>query len=260
MINSQPLVYTKIYLINLDQDTERLSPMTQQLNRLHIAFERFPAIRGVDMPTWLRPYFLNADGSIASDLRIGEVGCYASHLAIMLRVIQDGQPALVLEDDIEIESDFTAVLSHLHLLPPNWDIVRLSNHYNRGFLSISDLSGRYRVVKFCRVPASTGAYLISPRGANKFLAWKGLRTLPVDQDLRRTWDCNMTTYGIHPRPVRPNGGPSTIATMDGRAILGRRRLNGPLEMVRDIHHSIAWLGLAAWARSIFIGKRRRIAE
>lgn len=99
--------------------------MTEQMEALSLTFHRIEAIPGTGMPTWLRPYFLNADGSIASDLRLGEVGCYASHLAVMLRVIQDGQPALVLEDDIEIEPDFPSALAALDKLPPNWDIIRL---------------------------------------------------------------------------------------------------------------------------------------
>jgi glycosyl transferase family 25 len=246
----QPEINTSIYLINLDRDGDRLALMTKQLSDLGLTFDRIRAIYGLDMQDWLHPYFLNAHGEVASDLRLGEVGCYASHLHVMLRVIQDKRPALVLEDDLEIEPDFPQVLEAISYLPTDWDIVRLSNHYRRGFIPLSGIGGRYRIVKFCRVPPSTGAYLISPKGANKFLAWKGLRSLPVDQDLRHVWDCGMITYGVHPRPVRPDIGESSIAKIDSRAIVAGRRRKRLSDAIRDIRHSVDWLGPTAWARSM----------
>lgn len=239
----------KIYLINLTKDTERLALMTEQLHGLGMPFERMEAIHGVNMPGWLRPYFLAADGSIASDLSKGEVGCYASHLAVMLRVIEVGEPALVLEDDIEIEPNLSRILGRLPL-PEGWDIVRLSNHFRRGYVPVREIpDSRFSVVKFCRVPPSTGAYMISPAEAMKFLAWKGLRILPVDQDLRRVWDCRMETYGIHPRPVRPNIGESSIAAMDSRAIIARKHRKRLSEKLRDVLDSVMWLGPVAWLRA-----------
>lgn len=59
-------VTVPIYLINLDQDTERLKHMTEHLHGLGLNFERVPAILGTDMPDWLRPYFLREDRTIAS--------------------------------------------------------------------------------------------------------------------------------------------------------------------------------------------------
>lgn len=241
-MNSQPELHAKIYLINLNRDTGRLALMTEQLNRLGLPFERFPAIHGVDMPEWLRPYFLSANGSIASDLRLGEVGCYASHLAVMARIAERNQPALILEDDIELDPDLPTVLASIHNLPNDWDIVRLSNPKRRT-IAVGRLCAGRDVVKYSRIPTRTGACLITSAGARKFLDWKIRREAPYDHDVRRVWDCGLTTYGVLPAPIRhATGCESTIAAMDktgGRAFVESLSL---AESLRRFAYTLRWLG------------------
>lgn len=237
-----------VYLINLDKDTERLQLMTAQLDSLGLSFERVPAILGTDMPDWLRPYFLREDGSIASELRIGEVGCYASHLQVLLRIAYSHRPALVLEDDLRIQEDFPEILEAVESLPAGWDIIRLSNNLKRGYLPVSALSQRYQTVKFHRVPPSTGAYLITPKGAHKFLAWKGARRLPIDQDLRRVWDCRLATYGIYPQPIQPDVCQSSIMAMGGRGTVARKRDRRIHRVIIDSWLNFQWLGPREWVR------------
>ena len=242
-MNSQPELPTKIYLINLNRDTERLALMTEQFNRLGLSFERFPAIHGIEMPEWLRPYFLCADGSIASNLRLGEVGCYASHLAVMARIAEGSQPALILEDDIELDPDFPAILASIHNLPNDWDIVRLSNPKRRT-VTVGRLCAGRDVVKYSRIPTTTGACLITSAGARKFLNWKIRREAPYDHDVRRVWDCDLTTYGVLPVPARHAAAcESTITAMDeagpGRAFVESLSL---AELLRRFAYTLRWLG------------------
>lgn len=246
-----------VYLINLDTDEDRLEFMDDQLNALSMNYERFPAVRGTAMPDWLKPYFLDDAGNIASQLTAGEIGCYASHLAIMKRVADDGRTALVLEDDIEIATDFTAILSSLNRLPDGWEVIRLSNPFKKRFVSVSPIAGRYQAVKFSSVPPSTGAYLITPEGARKFLNWRQLRFRPVDQDMRRIWDCGLVTYGVHPRPVIPDIGVSTIDTM-GRKKTKKQR-ESFFDSLRRIVFDIKWLGIQEWLLSL-ISKPTELAK
>jgi glycosyl transferase family 25 len=236
------------YLINLDRDVERLQNMAEQLHSLGMSFDRVPAILGTDMPDWLRPYFLREDGAIASELRHGEVGCYASHLMVMLRIACGQRPALVLEDDLKIHAEFPEILDAVDRLPAGWDIIRLSNDLKRGYAPVSKLSPKYQTVKFHRVPPSTGAYLITPKGAHKFLAWKGARRLPIDQDLRRIWECQLRTYGIYPQPILPNIGQSTILAMGGRANTPRKRDRSISGIAVSTWMNLRWLGPREWVR------------
>lgn len=233
-----------IYLINLDRDTERLAFVARQLTALGIDFERVPAICGTAMPEWLKPYFLTSDGRIASDMTAGEVGCYASHLLVMRRIAEGNQPALVLEDDVEIGAALPGILARTDDLPSGWDIVRLSNPSKRRHFTVKGITEEHEVVKFGSVPPSTGAYLITPRGAHKFLTYRSLRTMPVDQDLRHIWNHGLATYGIYPRPVTPDKfGASSIATF-GEIKRGRKL---PIsEGIKRISFETGWLGMRNW--------------
>jgi len=237
------------YLINLRRDGARLARMSAQLARIGLDFERLDAIHGLDVPGWMQPYFFNAEGKVASRLLPGEIGCYASHLLACATVAQRGVPALVLEDDLEIADGFTDLLHSFRALPAGWDIVRLSNPHKRACFKVSGLTDRFSLVKFSRVPPSTGAYLLSPTGARKFLGWKLLRTLPVDQDLRRTWDCGLRTYGVFPRPVVPDIGASTIDAMQMRSRQKLRKMFGVQDYLARSWHEICWIGPGAWLRT-----------
>lgn len=241
-----------IFLINLDKDRDRLDRMRELLGALSIPYERIPAVYGTAMPTWLKPYFLDENDRILSNLLPGEVGCYASHLLVMKRVIESGQPALILEDDIDVSKEFHTILDSMGSFPRDWDIVRLSNPYKRGFVSQVQLNSHFQVVKFTHVSPSTGAYLITPSGAEKFLSWKKLRTLPVDQDLRRVWDSGLITYGIHPRPITPDVvGGSSIDQIASRRKKRRRRTTDLRDELARIAYDLRWLGVRAWALNLF---------
>jgi glycosyl transferase, family 25 len=250
-----------VFLINLDRDPERLQAMAQQLNRIGLAFERFPAILGTAMPDYLKRYFLNADGTIASDLKLGEVGVYASHLHIHHQVIaQDLRAALVFEDDLEFSDDFVDVLERALDYPLDWDLIRLSNPAKRSVVSVGQLRDGYDMVKYARIPNNAGAYLISREGAEKFTRWTGVRQYPLDIDMRRGWQFDMRTYGILPPPARANIGASTIDSMEDRGY-GRespvrkalfRITTGRTEfgfaMFRRIAYNIRFLGWRNWLR------------
>lgn len=213
-------------VINLDDDDARLRHMQKELEHAGLAFERFAAVRGADVPAPLRSYFPEIPSPRL--LSEGEVGCYASHLAVCRR-IADGEmtaPVLVLEDDVCLTKDFaTAMDALLRALPANWDLVRLSNDPKHACLVIADLPGR-KLVRYSKVPTSAGAILWNTSGAKKFLR-RNLRMLPLDQDLRMAWMWDLDTYGVVPAPaLRDRCGPSRIDAMapGWRGDAQRRRL------------------------------------
>ncbi|MEZ5958733.1 MAG: glycosyltransferase family 25 protein [Hyphomonadaceae bacterium] len=208
-------------VINLNRDTMRLAHMRNQFDRIGLSFERFAAINGTDVPDALRGYFEQRVED-RSPLSAGEIGCYASHLEICRRIVDGSLPAplCALEDDVEIPSDFAITLKLLlERLPTDWDIVRLSNDTKRAVMPISRLRGPFKLVRYTNVPGSTGASLISRSGAQKFLK-TGVRTRPVDQDLRRVWAWDLETFGVIPAPVRRDV--LGVSTIDAMAAVGWR--------------------------------------
>jgi glycosyl transferase, family 25 len=247
----------RIFLINLDRDAERLAFMTGQLTTLGLPFERVPAVHGTDMPDWLRPYLLDENGDIPSGLSRGEVGCYASHLMLMSRIAQSGEPALVLEDDVRIDAELPELLRRIDLLPAGWDIVRLSNSTDLRSFPAARLHVRYSASKYSRVPPSTGAYLISPAGARKFLSYQVARHLPVDQDLRRTWEHGLATYGILPCPVTRDAlGTSSIADFGPRRRASYKKEHYRSSWLRRARFDIGWLGLRNWLVAQIMPKQK----
>jgi glycosyl transferase family 25 len=239
-----------VYVINLARDRERMDAMSARLTSLSIPFERFEAVLGLDMPEWVRPYFLNAQGDIISTLLRGEIGCYASHLVLLSRIAASANPALVLEDDVDLPDDLSELLNATDRLPVGWDIIRLSSPYKRGYVALSRLTSRYGIVRFKNISGSTAAYLITPRGARKFVDWKMLRTLPIDQDLRRAWDCKLETYGVFPRPVTPDITQSSIDAVNERRRLYRRSFVLSDEIAKAKYY-IRTVGLGSWLSSLF---------
>jgi glycosyl transferase, family 25 len=232
-----------IIVINLDRDTDRLAHMQAELARLGLPFERFPALRGDALPTDLARYF-----PFGAQLSPGEIGCYASHLAIMQRVAVGQAPVLVLEDDVGLPEDLPRALdSLLAALPRRWDIVRLSYHTKLTARPLAYLGAGRALVRYSHVPTTTGAYLISPRGARKFLAERP-RSLPIDHDLRRVWDWDLDTYGVGPPLVRDGVlGQSSIDSLspDGRAC-AHRRMRKPSYGMKRIRHEMRAFGFSGW--------------
>lgn len=232
-----------IVVINLDRDTERMAHMRAEFARANVAYERFAALRGDELPADLARYF-----PFGAPLSPGEIGCYASHLAIMQRMLRGKLPAplLVLEDDVGLPANLGAELAALlAALPESWDIVRLSYPTKLVTRPVAQLRGGRQLVRYSRVPTTTGAYLISLSGARKFLAARP-RGAPVDHDLRHVWEWDLATYGVSPPLIAHEVlSASTIDTLSpaGRGELNRRTLRTALARAKQ---GIRDFGLPRW--------------
>lgn len=212
----------KTYLINLDRDTDRLERMQRQLGACGLEYSRFPAVHGLNLPDWLRPYFLNESGGKASELSDGEIGCYASHLSVMKMASDSNETTLILEDDLKLCDDFAQLLDTCLKLEVTWDMFRFSSMDKHPAAPLTRINANFTVVNYLRVPPNVGAYLVTPVGARKFLNWPQARWRPVDQDLRRPWENGVVTVGVFPNPVSQNHNASSIDAIGGRA-KGRKK-------------------------------------
>lgn len=234
-----------VVVINLDRDTARMAHMRRELDRASLHYERFSALRGDALPAEMARYF-----PIGVGLSPGEIGCYASHLAIMQEVIRGERqaPLLVLEDDVGLPAGLDAALNELiAAAPATWDIVRLSYPTKLITRPIAALREGRNLVRYSRVPTTTGAYLISASGARKFLAERP-RSVPVDHDLRRVWEWNLDTYGVSPPLIAHEVlGASSIDTLSpqGRATLHRREREARTTLAR-LRRGIRDFGFSRW--------------
>lgn len=250
---ARPACGVSVVVINLDRDSDRLSFMTAQLNRLGLPFTRFPGIVGADLPSDLHDYFTSGEGGFLS---VGEVGCYASHLAVY-EAIENGSiaaPVLVLEDDVALPDDLPALLRDLcHALPAGWDFVRLSSPSKRAYVTAAKLGSERALVRYSISPGSNGALLVSASGARRFTK-RIARRLPIDQDNRRLWEFDLQLYGVEPAPVRGNSlGTSTIDDLKASQFRDDPARQRFLSRERALWRRHAWnmkeFGFGAWAAS-----------
>src|SRR5262245_34702066 len=245
-----------ILVINLDRSTDRLRRMRAQTDRLGLSFERFPAVDGTSIPADLAPYFCDASGRVISPLAPGEVGCYASHLALWRHLVASAVPAiLVCEDDAVLPDDLAALVGGLlPALPVGWDMVHLCRAPDRAFHTITKLDGR-SLIRFSRVPTTTVGYLISLAGATKLIEPVGPRMWCVDQDLRWPWRFGLDTYGVDPPPITPLAGRSTIGS---RSRLRRGLRATPFRTPSSFFFNLRKLGLLGWARCLIVNSALKL--
>jgi glycosyl transferase family 25 len=230
--------------------------MEHQLRNAGITAERICAIDGLAVAEDLRDYFFE-NGRLVSALKPGEVGCYASHLKALRTILaRDLEYALILEDDALLPHDLTTVIEDvLASVPESWDFIHLCGEPRRAVKPVAPLKHRGTLVRYSRIPGGTVGYLISRKGARKFLT-PSKRAWPIDTDFRRPWVFRLDAYGVVPKMIDHSEAlASPIQALGGRA--RRRRglprpsrhawTGNPLHCPEGVYHNIKTLGALWWA-------------
>lgn len=254
-----------IFVINLDEDVERLAGISRRLGSLGLDFERFPAHRGSRIPERWRPHFHDETGSPATDLSDGELGCWASHLDCMARFLSgNAETAVILEDDAVPHPDFGTVLAGLGRLPRGWDVLKFSGPLKSVYVPVGGI-GAFELVQYWRIPLSAVGYAVSRQGAGKLVAHRGPRRLPFDGELRSAYVRGIVTYGLVPPPVVHAAGPSSIERTQTRRSRRRKWEIGPetppwVIELRRFRFDIRRLSFRTWLRCWFGALRVRISK
>ena len=134
--------FDRVFVINLERDTDRLKTINNKLKSLNINYERLPGVDG-ENPA-IQRIFKTLRGS-----RIGSANAYGkllSHIKVIEICRKRGYDnVLILEDDINFISNFNINLNKLYSLPTKWDIIylgysdKLNKDYQilKGFYSIA---------------------------------------------------------------------------------------------------------------------------
>jgi glycosyl transferase family 25 len=249
----------KTLVINLDRSPDRLANMREQLDRAGMPFERVLAVDGANVPADVAPFFAHIQLQKRPILLPTEIGCYASHLRALRRVIEaDVDAALILEDDAEIPIDLRNTLIDLRFaLPRSWDFVHLCKMSPHAHRPLGELPSGHEIVRYSRLPSGAFGYLVSRRGAQKLTDARVLRFWAVDVDFRRPWLFDLDAYGTVPPIIGNLGSTSTISTAKRHS---RRRglpkptpyswLNLPFHSPRGMLFNLRKLGIAWWSRCL----------
>ena len=71
-------------------------------------------------------------------------------------------------------------------------------------MPIATIGNGFELVRYSRIPNTTGGYVANRRFAKAFIAHRGIRHIMVDEEMRRPWKRGFVTYGIVPPPVTGN--------------------------------------------------------
>lgn len=196
-MNSGIPTIDKIYVINLNHNTDRLHNFSTLMKKLGYKFERFEAVNGqLYKPEYLSP---------------GEYGCLISHKTLWERVANDDtlNKVIIFEDDADISDKLidnmgkAAQLIKHYVTKYSYDIFYLGKCLDRCDMHISQGQGVVRSFK----PLCAHAYVITKQGAKKLL-----EQLETDE-FRHTSDVlinlaiknqNMLVYAAHPSIFNQN--------------------------------------------------------
>ena len=203
---SLPVSPVQTIVINLPSDDARWVDVRRQFYRAGLKPIYHEATDGTD----LSPQEIDSLYSVALNRRQyhralsrGEIGCYASHLAVWKQFLDSGQGSIaIFEDDIDIDPDLAYVLEAIQRSPIEGDLIKLIGRSREKILERMPLMTARDLVRYRRVPSLTGAYVLTRRGAQKLVACRQPFGRPVDVDLRYWWECSLEVLGVHPYPVR----------------------------------------------------------
>ncbi|HEJ9413162.1 glycosyltransferase family 25 protein [Proteus mirabilis] len=102
----------KIYIVNLEKDIERKASIKAQLDALNLDYQFISAVYGKALSqeeiAQLSPDFEK------TSLTLPELGCALSHINIYKEIVENNiSIALILEDDIKINSDLIELLEYI---------------------------------------------------------------------------------------------------------------------------------------------------
>ena len=246
-----------VFVLNLDRDQDRRAWMEVELGRIGLPFERLPGVLGRAVPPDIVPYLAAAMADPNAPLKPGEIGCWASHLTALQKVVERQLPcALILEDDVECGPTLMPALAALDRLPQGWGMVRLAWTSKRHVVPVLDLARGVALVKFSRLPLGAAAYLISHQGAVNVLKSAALGREPIDLAWRSWWSYGLETYGVSPAPIRQNiFDQSSIESLGERGTFVHNRHTPAAFMRNRLNRLHGWaaqmrfLGPMAWTES-----------
>jgi len=241
-----------IFVISLDDATERRENATRQLDALRMPFRFYDAVRaadalsdghleGCDEYDWL----LNSGRNPTP----GELGCFASHRNLWQTCVEFGRPILIMEDDFQLLDDFAGAVDEAGKQVERFGYLRLQTETRARHSHVAD-AGRFEVRRYTYAPHSLMCYAVTPEVAERWVELTATACEPVDVFVKKFWVHGQPLYGLYPSTVTESA--FSIATgIRGRTEKPRKEFRTAR---RRFVNKIGWL----WRRIAF-NVRQRLA-
>lgn len=195
----------RVILINLARAQDRREKMARQFTALGIDYEILEATDGRNLTPADRAWVDDEARRRITPypLTDNEIGCWISHRRAMLSLIEGGQEmAAIIEDDADLTPDFSAALAAIEAMQEPFDGIDLHRNFKRGelFTPVRPLGTDNRLGRVGYTHMNLTAYVMSRRGAQRFIVAASRFVHAVDKELHRYWDNGLDLYGLE-RPV-----------------------------------------------------------
>jgi glycosyl transferase family 25 len=191
----------RVLVINLARAADRRRKMETQFNTLGVPFEILDATDGQKLTDADRamvdhegrrritPYMLSDN----------EIACCISHCRAM-EIIRDSGESMgtIIEDDAAISPDFPRVLAAIEHLKAPFDIIDLHRTFKKKeiFVPCRPLLPGFALGRIGYAHINATGYVISAKGAAKFLSVMPPFNHMVDKEMHRVWANGIDLYGI----------------------------------------------------------------
>ena len=201
-----------IFVINLEKESEKLQNIAILFKKYNLNFRRINAVNGHDLEESTILKYVSQSQSIKTikrELTNSEIGVALSHISIYNIMIKENiQHAIIMEDDIDFNSEFLEFLQYIERLPSAWEVVLLGHHVKESnFIDTpgilwwhKKITKTLQCIQFSEFPFGAYGYLLHQKGAKKLI--KNVQPLnqPIDH---YTADKDIVTlYGVYPACIR----------------------------------------------------------
>jgi glycosyl transferase family 25 len=196
-------MFPTITCISLADQHERRAFMKAQLDSCGMPYHFMDAVR-VDLTIGYPASYdqkrrLNHS---CTDMRAGEMGCYLSHRQAWQEFLDSGEEiSLIVEDDVELRTDFIKTIMALCERKDLWDFVRLFGIFKRPTYKSHNIYGSHYLVDYLKQPNGTQGYLMNRAAAERLMKHTASMIYPIDVAIDRDWEHGLRMMGIEPSIV-----------------------------------------------------------
>ena len=202
------VIQTKVFVISLRRATERREHISKQMQEQNIPFEFIDAVDGRTLTEEQKSL---ADLALAEELLghtlvPGEIGCALSHIGVYEKMVTENiASCIILEDDMNFDSQFKNIILKIEALKNNWELIYLFHGKAKSWPLKRALAPGFKLARY-RFPSknskrtiiSAVGYMLTLEGAKKMLKVAYPIRMPSDYLLGRIQKTRLKTYGVEP--------------------------------------------------------------
>ncbi|CAG8641522.1 24162_t:CDS:1 [Racocetra persica] len=223
--------------------------MDKLVSYLNLDVEYFDAISKFDK---ILKKYTNENGKVT----VGQIACYVTHYLVYHTIIDKGfNNALILEDDVDFETNITDIMTDIHRnLPESWDTLYIGNCYEKRGQLVGNSSFPNKLYESMQ-PLCKHAYAISKSGAHKMLEAidpmnpRGAIDNEISLQVKNKY---IISYSVHPQPIIQYkiDNPSDVALISYYPFVLTNSTMVLLGLLDENQNNKQWMQWMQWMRKI----------